>query len=71
MSDRFERFSAAIAERLERVRGGMTDAEFARLVADVAEVARRFEEIDARERGRSTPMPGTVPALRKPDATAT
>ena len=49
----------------------MTDAEFARLVADVAEVARRFEEIDARERGRSTPMPGTVPALRKPDATAT
>jgi len=35
MPDRFEQLTAILAKRLECVRGGMTDAEFARLVADV------------------------------------
>ena len=39
-------------ERLERVRGAMTDVEFAQLVVDVARTAQRFAEIDARQVGR-------------------
>lgn len=35
------------AERLGRVRGHMSDAEFAQLLADVARTADRFREIDA------------------------
>jgi hypothetical protein len=40
-------FRAELVARLERVRGRMTDAEFADLVNDVERTARRFAEIDA------------------------
>jgi hypothetical protein len=40
--------AAEITVRLSRVRGVMTDAEFARLVADVVRTAERFAEIDGR-----------------------
>lgn len=33
--------------RLDRVRGGMTDIEFAQLVTDVARTAERFAQIEA------------------------
>jgi len=39
---------AAIAARLARVRGNMTDAEVGQLLADMVKVAERFGEIDAR-----------------------
>jgi hypothetical protein len=39
---------AAIAARLERVRGTMTDAEFGQLLARMARTAERFAEIDAK-----------------------
>ena len=41
---------AAISERLARVRGALTDAEFAQLVVDVARTAERFDEIVAQRR---------------------
>ena len=65
MPDRHEQLSTLIAARLERVRGNLTNEEFARLVADVTQTALRFEELEARE--RLTPLPGTLPALRPPD----
>jgi hypothetical protein len=40
--------AAAITARLSRVRGNMTDQEFARLIADVAHTAERFAEIEGR-----------------------
>jgi len=45
--ERHQQRLAAIAARLDRVRGGMTDTEFARLVGDVARTAARFTQIDA------------------------
>jgi hypothetical protein len=36
-----------IAARLERVRGNLTDAEFAKLVDDVARTTRKFEQLEA------------------------
>jgi hypothetical protein len=47
-SDRERR--AAIAERLARVRGALTDAEFAQLVIDVARTAERCDQIVAQGR---------------------
>ena len=41
-----------VTARLERVRGSMSDADFARLLADVERTIQRFEEIDAREHRR-------------------
>jgi len=61
---------AIVAKRLECVRGGRTDAEFACLVADVAQTALRFEEIDARERAAKTPLPGSLPRYDDPSARA-
>ena len=46
-SDRSGR-RAALATRIERFRGQMTDAEFTELVVDMARVADRFMEIDER-----------------------
>ena len=43
MPERFDQLRASLTKRLECVRGGMTDAEFARLVADVTQTALRFE----------------------------
>ena len=39
--------------RLQRVRGTLTDEEFANLVADVTAMAETFEKIDRRARDRS------------------
>jgi len=65
MPERFQQLSAILAKRLQCVRGGMTDAEFARLVADVTQTALRFEEIEARERVTKTPLPGSPRGLQR------
>ena len=39
--------TATMAARLERVRGLMTDAEFAQLLTQMVRTAERFAEIDA------------------------
>ena len=66
MSERQERLSALIAARLDRVRGNLTDEEFAGLVAKVTRTALRFEELEARDRSRPTPTPGSLPAVPPP-----
>ena len=48
---------AAMAARLSRVRGAMTDAEFGQLLADVVKVAERFVEIDAKPGASRANMP--------------
>lgn len=57
MNARSEQLRAAFAARLERVRGNMTDSEFAHLVADMMSTAQRREEIDAREMGPNARIP--------------
>jgi hypothetical protein len=57
--------AAEITERLTRVRGSMTDEEFAQLVESMARTSERFLEIDMR---RSAHVPrglGDQPA--RPD----
>ena len=46
--ERRRELMAALTERLAKVRGGMTDAEFARLLADMVRTIERFAAIDAR-----------------------
>lgn len=65
MSQGFEQLSAEIAARLERVRGQLTDAEFATLVEDVARTAQRFEQFELRAGTRLTPVPGTLPVRER------
>ena len=55
----------AITARLERVRGNLTDAEFAKLVDDVARTARMFEQLEA---GHSEPT-ASEPFLLTPPET--
>jgi hypothetical protein len=50
MSEHSEQLRAALATRLERVRGAMSDEEFSQLIDDVIRTTQRFEEIEARER---------------------
>ena len=57
MTNHSEQLRAAFAARLQRVRGTMTDADFAQLVADMVSTAQRLEEIEARSVGRKTPLP--------------
>ena len=45
--DRRHALLTELAARLNRVRGNMTDAEFAQLLADMVRTAERFAEIDA------------------------
>ena len=66
MSDRTEQLRAAFAARLERVRGAMSDDEFARLVDDVLRTAQRFEEIDERELG-TVPKATTIRTFQEPE----
>jgi len=49
--------AAEITERLTRVRGSMTDDEFAQLIESMIHTSERFLEIDMRRpaRGRSDP----------------
>jgi hypothetical protein len=56
---------AAIAARLERVRGTLTDEQFAALVEDVARTALRFEQLEVHhaERVASGPVAGRGPSL--------
>jgi len=51
MSERSEQLRAALAARLERVRGTLSDEELSHLLDDVVHTTQRFEEIDAREKG--------------------
>ncbi|HUQ83672.1 MAG TPA: hypothetical protein VM076_21145 [Gemmatimonadaceae bacterium] len=71
MSTRFDDLKAALSARLDRVRGNMSDAEFAALVDDVARTATRFEEIEARALGRKTKLPGSIGAARAAEARMT
>ena len=66
MSERFDELKAALAARLERVRGNMTDDEVGQLVTDTTRTAARFEEIEARERSRPTPVPDAPPFRTTP-----
>jgi len=71
MSERFDELRAALAARLERVRGSMTDDEFGQLVADITRTAQRFEEIEARERSRPVALadaPTAAPETGPPAA---
>jgi hypothetical protein len=43
MSERSEQLRAALAARLERVRGTMSDEEFSHLIDDVIRTTQRFE----------------------------
>jgi hypothetical protein len=70
MTTRSEQLREAFAVRLGRVRGNMTDSEFANLVADMVSTAQRLEEIEARELGRKTPIPGTIPVSKEPEIRA-
>jgi hypothetical protein len=67
MNDRAEQLRAAFAARLERVRGNLSDGEFAQLVADMVATAQRLEEIDARAIGRKTPLPDMIPVAKEPE----
>jgi hypothetical protein len=60
-----EQLRAALAARLERVRGSMSDSDFEELIRDVIRTAQRFEEIDAREKG--TKSIGGVPVRGSED----
>ena len=51
---RRQRLYATMAARLERVRGGLTDAQFAQLLAEMVRTAERFAEIEAKP-GRLRP----------------
>ena len=57
---------AALAARLERVRGGLTDAEFAHLVDDVMRTSERFEQIDADHCAGTARVPGAPPPSQRP-----
>lgn len=56
---------AALAARLERFRGNMSDTEFAQLIDDVIGTMLRFEEIDARARGGHAI--GGLPTYKEPE----
>jgi hypothetical protein len=64
MTERSEQLCAAFAARLQRVRGNLTDDEFAQLVSDVLSTAQRFEEIEARGMGRQLL---TIPTFKEPE----
>jgi hypothetical protein len=61
MQDRADELRAAIAANLERVRGAMSEGDFAKLVDDVARTAERLAEIEEREMHTKTPLPGSIP----------
>ncbi len=58
--ERRQALRAQIAIRLARVRGGLTDTEFADLVESVALTAERFREIDAHPTAREPPPPDAL-----------
>jgi hypothetical protein len=60
VSDRLDQLSAAIAARLERVRGNLTDVEFATLVEDVARTAGKFEQFEQRHGDPPTMGPDSL-----------
>ena len=63
MQDRLTELKDAFTARLARVRGTMSDAEFASLVDDITRTAARLEEIDARQLGRT----GDIPIFKEPE----
>ena len=70
MSERTEQLRAAIAARLERVRGAMSEADFAALVDDVARTAERLAEIEERAMHTTTPLPGALPVHKESETRA-
>ena len=54
-NERHQQLLATIAARLDCVRGGMTDTDFAQLVGDVARTSARFAQIDASAYRRALP----------------
>jgi len=65
MPEHFASLREALAARLERFRGTMSDDEFAQLIDDLIQTTLRFEEIDARERG-SLSISG-LPTYKEPE----
>jgi hypothetical protein len=66
VQDRLPQLKGAVTARLERVRGTLSDAEFAALVDDITRLAARSEEIPARERGSIR----DIPTFKEPEARA-
>jgi len=64
MTDRSAKVRDAFAQ-LERVRGNLSEAEFAQLVAHMLSMVDRLEGIDAQARGRNMPRPGTLPGAEQ------
>ena len=64
MQHRLTQLKDAFTARLERVRGTMSDADFATLVDDITRTAARCAEIDARELGMTTL---DIPTFKEPD----
>lgn len=56
MESRRKALLEALAERFAPVRGQMTDAEFATMLARMVRTAERFAEIDARPEGHVPDM---------------
>jgi hypothetical protein len=68
-AERRNTLRAQIAARLQRVRGAMSDADFAHLVDDVVRTAERFAEIDAGTGARRVArlsQDGTEPLTSRP-----
>jgi len=63
-SDRTTQLRADLAARLQRVRGEMSDEDFAKVVAKIVRTKLRFEEIEARCQSVPTPVHGTVPSIK-------
>jgi len=55
--DRLRKLTAALTARMSRVRGEMTDAEFAQLLTDMVRTAERFAEIDDMPSSMAPDMP--------------
>lgn len=69
MPEQLDQLRAAIATRLQCVRGDLSEPDFAMLVDDVAHTARRLADIEARGLGKPA-TPVAVPIHKEPDARA-
>lgn len=66
VQDGLPQLKDAVTARLERVRGTLSDAEFAALVDDITRLAARSEESPARERGSIR----DIPIFKEPETRA-
>ena len=65
--ERRQALKEQIAVRLSRVRGGLTDGEFAELVESVVQTAERFREIEAKPVTRGADDAPGAPGISRED----